>query len=356
MNQDNEALVARETIEMRADERLDMERLEAWLRANLSDADGPMSARQFGGGHANLTYLVTIGPRELVVRRPPLGPVAPGSHDMKREHRVLSVLWRKFALAPRSFAICEDESVIGAVFHVLERRRGFAVRADLPEGLRDPALTRRIGWMMVDTLADLHRVDAAAIGLNTLGRPQGFMRRQVEGWTRRWQAARDRELPQMERLSSWLLERVPEPPAATLLHLDFKLDNILLDPDDPSRPVAVLDWDMTTIGDPLADLGQLLAYWSEVGDPAPWREASLMPTWREGFPTRSEVASRYAERTGTDISAIDWYHTFGVFKLAVVLQQIYIRYVRGQTQDERFVKFGTSVLALAGKAAALARI
>src|SRR5690349_6083945 len=143
MNPNTEALVARETIEMRADERLDIERLEAWLRANLPDAEGPIAVRQFGGGHANLTYLVTVGARELVVRRPPLGPVAPGSHDMRREHRVLSVLWRKFPLAPRSFVLCEDESVIGAVFHVLERRRGFAVRADLPEALRDPGLTRR---------------------------------------------------------------------------------------------------------------------------------------------------------------------------------------------------------------------
>jgi aminoglycoside phosphotransferase (APT) family kinase protein len=340
-------------MEMRRDEVLETRRLEPYLRQHLPEASGEMSVRQFGGGHANLTYLVRFGEAEYVVRRPPLGPVAPGSHDMKREHRVLSVLWQEFPLAPRSYVLCEDPSIIGAPFHVLERKKGFAVRAKLPE-FYTPALGRRIGEMMVDTLVALHRVDFAKLGLDGLGKPQGFAQRQVEGWTKRWHAAKDRDLEQMERMSSWLAAKVPEPVRVALLHNDFKLDNMLLDPADPARPVAVLDWDMATLGDPLMDLGQLLTYWSQADDPPEWREGAMMPSSAEGFPGRAEVTRRYTEAMGLKPGAVAWYEAFGVFKLAVVLQQIYIRYVRGQTQDARFAGFDRRVAALAARAVATA--
>jgi aminoglycoside phosphotransferase (APT) family kinase protein len=274
---------------------------------------------------------------------------------MRREHRVLAVLWREFPLAPRSYLLCEDENVIGAPFHVLERKTGFAIRAELP-GFYTPALGRRISEMLVDTLVQLHRVDFAALGLEGLGKPLGFAQRQVEGWTKRWHAAKDRDLVNMEKVSAWLAAHVPEPPRAALLHNDFKLDNLLLDPVDPGRPVAVLDWDMATLGDPLVDLGQLLTYWSDPADAPAWKETAMMPSTADGFLTRAEVVERYAAATGIKPAAVRWYEAFGVFRLAVVLQQIYIRYARGQTKDERFAKFARHVDALADRARALAEV
>jgi len=348
------ALEAAEIIAPRADEQLDTTRLAPYLRRHVEGAEGPMTVRQFGGGHANLTYLVAFGAREFVLRRPPLGPVAPGSHDMRREHRVLAVLHRAFPLAPRSFHLCEDETIIGAVFQVLERRHGFAIRADIPEEFRGrPELNRRIGTMLVETLAALHRVDARAVGLEGLGRPEGYLDRQLAGWSKRWDAAKEEPDAGMDRLRDWLGAHKPPSRATTLLHNDFKLDNMLVDPADPARPVAVLDWDMCTLGDPLFDLGSMMTYWAEPDDPPLWREAAMMPTWREGFPTRREAMARYAELTGFDLGAMRWHLVFGAFKLAVVLQQIYIRYVRGQTRDARFARFGRRVAALIEKGLAL---
>ena len=353
------ALEDRELIAPRADERLDWRRLADYLQGRLDDAEGEMTVAQFGGGKANLTYLLKFAEREFVLRRPPLGPLAPGAHDMKREHRVLSALWRAYALAPRSFLLCEDESVVGAAFHVMERRRGIVVWEDMPVEFADrPELNRRIGFALVEALAELHRVEPAAVGLETLGRPEGFIERQLAGWTRRWEAAEpDGEAaatmtPVLARLGA----RVPRPPAASLVHNDYRLDNVLLDAADPGRLVAVLDWDMCTLGDPLADLGYLLNYWAEPGESLEWREVAAMPTWRAGFPSRAEAARRYAERTGFDVAGIDWYVAFAAFKLAVIIQQIYIRWRRGQTQDERFRDYGRRVAVLARKAAALAGI
>jgi aminoglycoside phosphotransferase (APT) family kinase protein len=351
------ALEERELIEPRPDERLDWERLAAYLRGRLEGAEGELRVRQFSGGKANLTYLLRFGSAEYVLRRPPLGPVAPGAHDMRREHRVLSVLWRAYPPAPRSLLLCEDESVIGAVFHILERRRGIVIWEDMPaEFAGRPALNRRIGFALVDALAQLHLVDPAAVGLETLGRPEGYIERQLSGWTRRWHAAEpDAEAaaamqPVLDRLAA----RLPRAPAASLVHNDYRLDNLLLDAQDPAQVVAVLDWDMCTLGDPLGDLGYMLNYWVEPGESLEWREVAAMPTWREGFPSRAEAIARYAERTGFDLSGIAWYEVFAAFKLAVIIQQIYIRWRRGQTQDERFRDYGRRVAVLAEKAAVLA--
>lgn len=343
-----------ETREVRPDERLDTARLEPYLRDRLEGAVGPLSVRQFGGGHANLTYLLRFGDSEFVLRRPPLGPVAPSAHDMKREHRVQSVLYKAYPLCPRSFLFCDDASIIGAEFHVSERREGRAIRDDIPDDLKGrPDLNRRIGDMLVDSLAALHLVDPAAVGLGDFGRPDGFMARQVDGWAKRWHASKDTDNAGMDALIGWLSADIPAPQAATLLHNDFKLDNLLLDPADPARPTAVLDWDMCTRGDPLADLGNMLNYWLEAGDPPTWRSVSSMPTGHDGFPSRDEVIARYAEKTGFDVSRVDWYFAFGVFKFTVVLQQIYIRYLRGQTRDERFASFGEKVANLIDKGNAL---
>jgi aminoglycoside phosphotransferase (APT) family kinase protein len=360
------SLEAAELIDERPDERLDTARLEPYLRERLPRAEGPLSVRQFGGGKANLTYLLCFGGKEstseFVLRRPPLGPIPPGAHDMRREHRVLSVLHRRYPPAPTSLLLCEDESIIGAVFIVEERRHGFVIRDDIPpEFAGRPELNRRIGFALVDALADLHLVPPAEVGLDDLGRPEGYLERQLSGWVRRWQAAQGGERAEeaergMMPVLDWLGRNLPSSGGAALLHNDFRLDNCLLDTADPADIAAVLDWDMCTQGDPLADLGYMLNYWVEPGDDPAWREIAAMPTWRDGFPSRAEAIERYAGRTGFDVAAIGWHQVFAAFKLAVIIQQIYIRFVRGQTQDRRFQFYWRRVLGLAAKARILAAL
>jgi aminoglycoside phosphotransferase (APT) family kinase protein len=356
-------LEAAELIAERPDERLDANRLEPYLRSHLPDAEGELSIAQFHGGKANLTYLIRFGAEgsggEYVLRRPPLGPIPPGAHDMRREHRVLSVLHRRFPPAPQSLLLCEDEGIIGAVFIVEERRHGFVIRDDIPEPFAaQPGLNRRIGFALIDALADLHSVDAAEIGLDALGRVEGYLERQLSGWTRRWEGSlggpeEERSRGGMAPVLDWLGRRLPKERAGALLHNDYRLDNCLLDTADPARITAVLDWDMCTRGDPLADLGYVLNYWVEPADDPAWREIAAMPTWREGFPSRAEAVERYAARSGSDVGDILWYQVFAAFKLAVIIQQIYIRYVRGQTQDARFQNYWRRVLGLADKARVL---
>ena len=363
MQQRDSALEAGELIAERPDERLDTSRLEPYLRTHLPGADGELRVAQFHGGKANLTYLLRFGdadsPREFVLRRPPLGPIPPGAHDMRREHRVLSVLHRRFPLAPQSLLLCEDESILGAVFIIEERRRGFVIRDDIPgEFAGRPDLNRRTGFALVDALADLHRVDPAEIGLDGLGRVAGYLERQLSGWTRRWEASLGGPEEAASRggmapVLDWLARALPAERAGALLHNDYRLDNCLLDTTDPARIVAVLDWDMCTQGDPLADLGYVLNYWVEPGDDPHWREIASMPTWRAGFPSRAEAIARYAARTGSDVGDILWYQVFAAFKLAVIIQQIYSRYVRGQTQDARFATYWRRVIGLADKARVL---
>jgi aminoglycoside phosphotransferase (APT) family kinase protein len=353
------SLAAAELIAERPDERLDTIRLEAYLRERLPDAEGPLTVAQFHGGKANLTYLLRFGGAEFVLRRPPLGPIPPGAHDMRREHRVLSALSRAYPLAPKSLLLCEDESVIGAVFIVEERRVGFVIRDDIPQEFAGrPELNRRIGLALVDALAVLHLVDANEIGLGDLGRVEGYLERQLSGWIRRWEASlggpeEHESGAAMTPVLDWLARSLPRERAGALLHNDYRLDNCLLDTNDPARIVAVLDWDMCTRGDPLADLGYLLNYWVEAGDDPAWRVIASMPTWRAGFPSRDEAIARYAARTKSDVGDILWYQVFAAFKLAVIIQQIYIRYVRGQTQDRRFASYAARVIGLAKKAQTL---
>jgi aminoglycoside phosphotransferase (APT) family kinase protein len=332
---------ASDVIEVRPDERFDEVRVAAWLRDRLDVGARPLTVRQFGGGHANLTYLLRFGEgadvREFVLRRPPLGPVAPGSHDMSREHRVLSVLWKAFPLAPRSFAFCADPALIGAPFFVMERRHGVVVRGVIPPefgGGRDEAANRKLASVVVDVLADFHAVDPARAELGDLGRPEGFLERQVKGWTGRWERAKVEEFPLADELQKWLLDNLPVSPPATLLHNDWRLDNMAVAADDPGRCVAVYDWDMCTRGDPLCDLGTVLAVWYDP-DEVPG-SLNPMPTLAPGFLRREQAAKRYGERSGRDLSLLPYYLVFGTFKMAVVLQQIYFRFHQGQTQDARF--------------------
>jgi aminoglycoside phosphotransferase (APT) family kinase protein len=330
-----------ELTEVRQDERFDVPRLAAYLEGRIPGAVGIPETAQFPGGHANLTYLLAYPEAEYVLRRPPLGPVAPGSHDMAREYRVLSRLWRSFPPAPRAFVLCEDKSVIGAPFFVMERRRGVVIRNVVPEqfgGGVDQTANRKLSEVVIDTLADLHAVDPAQCGLEDLGQPAGFLHRQVQGWLERWQRARHEDNAVADQVADWVADHLPSSPAPTLIHNDWRLDNMAVAFDDPGRCVAVYDWDMCTRGDPLADLGTLLAVWYEQGEvPA---TLNPMPTTSPGFLTRGQALERYGLRTGRDLSGFNWYLVFGTWKLAVVLQQIFIRWLRGQTRDARFAEMG----------------
>ncbi len=328
-------------IDVRPDERLDIMRLADYLEARVEGAEGTPTVRQFSGGHANLTYLLTYPGAEYVLRRPPRGPVAPGAHDMEREHGVLEKLWAAFPPAPRSLFYCADDSVIGAPFFLMERKSGVVVRKEVPAEFgqgEDPRQNRKLSEVVIDTMVAFHHVDPAAAGLATLGRPEGFLERQVEGWTRRWHAAAEEQGDDAEALIAWLRSHLPRSNRVTLVHNDWRLDNMAVHPADPGRCVAVYDWDMCTRGDPLADLGTTLAVWYD-RDEEP-SELNPMPTTTDGWMTRADAIERYAAATDVDPSDVGYYVVFGSFKMAVILQQIYIRWARGQTRDERFATMG----------------
>ncbi len=329
-----------DTIEVRAGEGFDAEALAAYLRGKLPGAENPLAVRQFGGGAANLTYLLDFGTHAYVLRRPPLGPVAKTSHDMAREYKVLSVLYQDYPYAPRAFHYCGNREIIGSDFIIMERRHGVVVRRSIPPqfaSFRDGP--RRMSEAVVDALADFHAVDYEALGLADLGRPDGFVQRQIEGWYRRWQKAKLHDLPEMESVYTWLKDNQQPSQRFSLVHNDFKLDNVMLADDDPGRVVAVFDWDMCTLGDPLSDLGALLTYWTEAADPPYLHAVAMMPVGDMGFMTRDELVQRYVEKSGRSVDHVNFYHALGLFRLTVIIAQIYIRYTRGQTQDKRFAAF-----------------
>jgi aminoglycoside phosphotransferase (APT) family kinase protein len=337
---------------VREGEQIDTQALAAYLRGKLEGIEAGLTVRQFPGGHSNLTYLLEAGGREYVLRRPPLGPVAPKAHDMAREYHVLDAVHPFFPPAPRVFLLCDDPAVIGATFFVMERRHGLVLRREIPAAYGgDPRFGGRVSAAFVDCLATLHAVDVDRL---TLGKPAGFLERQVNGWAERWQRAQTEALPQMDQLIRWLRERLPESPAPTLVHNDYKLDNMMLDAADPGRVEAVLDWEMATVGDPLVDLGCVMCYWPEAGDPPVRRDALSNITTLPGWFTRGQLVERYARITGRDVSALGYYEVFGIFKIAVVLQQIYFRYHCGQTKDQRFRNFDERVRGLVEIAAGLA--
>jgi aminoglycoside phosphotransferase (APT) family kinase protein len=339
---------------IRPGENFDQARVATYLQDHISGLAGPMEGLQFPGGHANLTYLLRFADRELVLRRPPLGPVAPKSHDMAREYQVLKGIEDRFRPAPKAYLLCEDPSIIGATFLIMERMQGVVIRFSVPPEIdRHPDGRRRASFALIDAMADLHDVDYVAAGLADLGKPEGFVERQVRGWKGRWDRSKDVELPMFDELYQRLMRTLPPSPAPTLVHNDLKLDNTMMDPANPDHVVSILDWDMTTLGDPLVDLGTLLGYWSQSDDP-PERGATAMVTAQPGFPTRQEIAERYADRRRVDLGTIAWYEAFAMWKTAVVLQQIYIRFVRGQTQDERFKLLGDRVRVLVDIAAQVA--
>ena len=310
--------------------------------------------RQFASGFANFNYLLDVDGNPCVLRRPPPGPLPPGAHDMVREYRVLSRLWRAFPLAPRAFHLCEDTSVLGAPFFLMEYRSGIAIGAELPAALAGrPDQAARIAADLVDVLADLHRVDPAAVGLEALGRPQGFLARQVAGWAKRAHLACDgRPGRRVRRIVEWLEDHIEPERAVSLVHNDFKLDNVLLDP-DRFAPVAVVDWDMCTRGCPLYDLAILLSYWTEPDDHPAMHLLRQMPSAAPGFPSRAEVLDAYARRSGIEIGDFRFYRALSVFRLAIVFRQLVNLYRRGASTSPESAGFGDVAEGLLDFAAAI---
>lgn len=335
---------ASETAETRPGEELNVAALAGYLKDKLEDAGDGLQVEQFPGGHSNLTYLLKTPSSEYVLRRAPLGPVAPKAHDMAREFAVLDAVNPWFAPAPKVYHLCEDPAVIGAVFFIMERRHGTVIRNSIPPEIAAFAdYPQRMSRGFADCLVSLHRVDIHERGLTKLGKPQGFLERQIRGWADRWARSRTEDLPAMETLVQWLTSKLPISQRATLVHNDYKLDNIMIDAADPGRVEAVLDWEMSTAGDPLVDLGVTLCYWA----PPVALGAVVCVSEGPGWYSADDLIQHYARGTGFDVSNVAYYQIFGMFKLAVVIQQIYYRYHVGQTHDERFRDFHERVKALA---------
>jgi aminoglycoside phosphotransferase (APT) family kinase protein len=322
---------------IRPGEELDLARLEPYLRLHFPNESGTLQIRQYPSGHSNLTYSLRLGAREFVLRRPPFGSKVKSAHDMSREFRVLSKLHSVYEPAPEVLLYCDDDSMIGAPFYLMEPVHGVILRRHLPRGLEFSIETaQRLSETFVENLVRLHRVDYAAVGLSDLGKPDGYLERQVRGWTERYYGSKTHDYPEVEKIAAWMQRRMPSTSFVSLIHNDYKYDNVVLDEKEITKIVGVLDWEMSTIGDAFTDLGTALAYWVDATDTDELQENRWGPTTHPGSFTRQEFAQYYARKTGCDVSQLAFYLVFARFKLAVIVQQIYFRYHQGLTHDERF--------------------
>jgi aminoglycoside phosphotransferase (APT) family kinase protein len=334
--------------DVRPGESLDVERLGPVLRDAL-DVDGEVEVLQYPSGWSNLTYMLRIGDTDVVLRRPPFGSKPKTGHDMKREHDVLAALYGTYPYCPRPLLYCDDEAIVGSPFYVMERIEGVIVRRDFPPELcLSPADIGAVFNRVIDAQAELHAIDVGAVGLEDFGKPEGYVERQIKGWNRRYRRARTPDVPDCEDVMAWLEDNQPADSGHDcLIHNDFRLDNVVLDPADPKRIVGVLDWEMATLGDPLMDLGASLAYWVEQSDPPAFQAIRMMPANADGAPTRSEVVARYRSKSGLEIGDFGFYYCYGLFRLAGIVQQIYFRAYHGQTGDPRFKELNLKVSLLA---------
>jgi aminoglycoside phosphotransferase (APT) family kinase protein len=322
---------------IRSGEELDAGKLESYLRAKFPSEGDTFLVQQFPSGHSNLTYSIQLGSRRMVLRRAPFGSKVRTAHDMGREFNVLSKLHAAYSPAPKALLYCDDNSVIGAPFYVMEPISGVILRRDPPPGLAlSPETVRALCESFIDNLARLHGIDYAAIGLADLGKPQGYLERQVHGWIERYHGSKTHDIPEVAQISQWMQQNLPASHYATLIHNDYKFDNVILDPSDLTKIIGVLDWEMCTIGDPLSDLGSTLAYWVEAGDADDLQRLRWGPTNYAGAMTRQELVGHYAKSSGRDVSNMVFYVAFARFKVAVIVQQIYYRFHLGLTKDPRF--------------------
>ena len=340
-----------QTAAVRAEEQLDQARLDMFLRANVPGLVGDLVLEQFPGGHSNLTYMARYGPRELVIRRPPVGNTVKGAHDMGREYTVLSHIHDRFDPAPRPFAYCEDETVLGAPFYVMERIRGAIFRAQQPKGYApSPEEVRLCCQAFVRGLADIHALDWRAAGLEPIYRGPGYLERQVHGWAARWEKAKTEDVAAMDRVGTWIADNLPPDADATLIHNDYKFDNLIFDVQDIGRLVGVLDWEMATIGDPLSDFATTLGGFFPVSAEASKTVAQCWLIREPGAYTPGELCDAYARSSGRDLGNLLYYVVFAQYKGGVILQQIYARYARGHTHDERFSTLGALAQRMAAHA------
>jgi aminoglycoside phosphotransferase (APT) family kinase protein len=322
---------------IRPGEELDLAKLEPFLRSHFQDEAGHFSVTQFPSGHSNLTYCVQLGDRQMVLRRPPFGSKVKSAHDMGRECHVLSQLHYTYPPAPKVLLYCDDVSILGVPFYLMEPISGIILRRDPPAGLPfKPETAHRLCESFIDNLARLHSIDYASIGLADLGKPQGYLERQVRGWIERYHGSKTHDLPEIDRISEWMQRNLPSTHGAALIHNDYKFDNVILDPNELTKIIGLLDWEMCTLGDPLSDLATALAYWVEAEDSDDLQKLRWGPTNYPGSTTRKELVERYAHVSGRDVSNMVFYVVFARFKVAVIVQQIYYRYHVGLTKDPRF--------------------
>ena len=322
-------------VEVREGESPDLQKLQAYLNTQLPGFDGAISIQQFPGGYSNLTFLLRAGDKEYVLRKPPKGANIKSAHDMGREFRVLTALEPLYKPIPRPILFCEDEQVIGTPFYLMERVSGIILRNKPPEGIElKPEIMQSISESAVDNLANLHGIDIYSTGLIKLGKPEGYNARQVEGWIKRYYNAETDTVIDMNRTAEWMQGNIPDDGTPAFIHNDYKYDNLVLDPEHIQQIFAVLDWEMATVGSPLMDLGTTLAYWAETSDSAALKPFNL--TWLPGNLTREEVVQRYAAQRGIEVPDMLFYFVFGSFKIGVIVQQIYARYKKGFSKDERF--------------------
>lgn len=330
-----------QAVDIREGEELDVAAVDRFMKQVIPDLEGTPDIKQYPGGASNLTYQVDYGQRSFVLRRPPFGKIAKSAHDMLREARVMRALEPVYPYVPDIIAICDDHDVLGCDFYIMERLQGIILRQDFPGDLTlNEADTRKLCRNVIDKLVDLHQVDAKAAGLDQLGKGAGYVERQIRGWSDRLRKARTEDVGDFDKVMSWLDDKRPDDIAQVVIHNDFRFDNVVLNPDNPFEVVGVLDWEMATIGDPLMDLGNSLAYWIQADDEGPFQMLRRQPTHQPGMLTRREVVAYYAGKSGLTIDNFDFYEIYGLFRLAVIVQQIYYRFCHGQTRDRRFAAFG----------------
>ncbi|MDX1625508.1 MAG: phosphotransferase family protein [Wenzhouxiangellaceae bacterium] len=325
---------------VRDEDRFDVEALDAWLRERIEGLEGEPEVEQYPKGASNLTYRLRYPGRDLILRRPPPGTKAKSAHDVLREYRIQKALRPVFPYVPRMLAACDDHEVIGSDFYVMERLEGIIPRADLPKGMDlDPEEVRELCRNAIDRFVELHGVDVESAGLDDLAKGAGYNRRQIDGWSERFRRARTWNVLRGERVMRWLDRHCPDEVAIRLIHGDYRFDNLVLDPDDPLEIIGVLDWEMATLGDPLMDLGNAMAYWVQADDDRVFRAFRRQPTHLPGMFTRREVVEYYSKKTGQAIEKWSFYEVYGLFRLAVIVQQIYYRYHHGQTRNPAFKRF-----------------
>ncbi|GGF25048.1 aminoglycoside phosphotransferase [Halobacillus andaensis] len=333
-----------DTREVRKGEELDVSQIEKFLHESIPDLPHhPLQVRQFGAGHSNLTYELTVGEWQAVLRRPPMGPVAPKAHDMEREYEILKALHKVYPLAPKPYAFNKGD-VLGKPFFIMERRHGLVFDTEFPSEIKGtPELGRKLSETMVERLVELHAIDFESTDLRLMVKPEGFMDRQVHGWIKRYEKAITDDVVHAEDLKKWLIQHIPTSQEASIIHYDYKLNNAMFN--ENGNMVGLFDWEMTTVGDPLADVGAAMSYWIQSDDPALLQTGLGKPplTVKPGFYTREEFIESYAAKSGRDVSEIHFYLTFAYFKLAGIVQQIYYRYKKGQTNDPRFAEMNVFV-------------